>query len=94
MARSEASGLLMSVIRTLHETDTGQVSQSVKYGLVQGDFISGERGGEEEAGAGVQAVRHKAGQTSGPPPGGSVGGHDYVQHGQPHILPDEFLYLF
>ena len=33
MARSEASGLLMSVIRTLHETDTGQEREEEKRKL-------------------------------------------------------------
>ena len=30
MLEREASGLLMSVIRTLHETDTGQVTEIIK----------------------------------------------------------------
>jgi len=37
MARSEASGLLMSVIRTLHETDTGQEREEEKRKL-EGEF--------------------------------------------------------
>ena len=34
MLEREASGLLMSVIRTLHETDTGQVTEIIKIIVV------------------------------------------------------------